>query len=370
MKFVPHELPAVNAVVRRGPEKDFRLSILGLLLFAAAVGSGIAIPVGGGVPFDREALGIVLLGSFFAGLILFLFPIWILDLVFILALGIALRWAFGEDFFPSFLVFLAGFILIPTVQIAQQWEKVVVFRLGRFRGLRGPGVFLIMPIIDRAARFIDTRIRVVEFRHETTLTKDTVPVSVDAIAFWMVWDAEKATLEVEDYLDSVTLAAHAALRNAIGKHELASLLSEQEKLGKEIQEFLDAKTNPWGITILSIGITDIIISKELEDSLSKQAQAQRERQSRLILAEAEQEIADNYVEASKRYRDNPTALQLRGMSITYEGIRKNGTIVLLPSGAVQDLALGKIMDDAAKRKKPLEDLKMPGRGPQATEEGT
>lgn len=360
MAIVPREFPLANNAFRRLSRRDFRVSILGLLLFGLAVGIGIAIPELSSAPFDPASLGIVALGTLLAGLILFLIPFWVLDLLFIVAAGAALRLALGDAFLLSFPAFLAGFILLPTVQLAQQWEKVVVFRLGRFRGLRGPGVFLIVPVIDRAARFLDTRIRVVEFRHETTLTKDTVPVQVDAIAFWMVWDAEKATLEVEDYLQSVTLAAHAALRNAIGKHELSSLLSEQERLGKEIQEFLDARTSPWGVTILSIGITDIIIPKELEDSLSKQAQAQRERQSRLILAEAEQEIADSYVEASKRYQDNPTALQLRGMSITYEGIRKNGTIVLLPSAAVQDLALGKITGDVAKGKAPLGDLKTPG----------
>jgi regulator of protease activity HflC (stomatin/prohibitin superfamily) len=241
---------------------------------------------------------------------------------------------------------------MPFLQMAQQWEKAVIFRLGRFKGLRGPGLFLIVPVIDRAARFVDTRIRATDFRAETTLTKDTVPVNVDAIAFWMIWDAEKATLEVEDFLDAVILAAQAALRDAIGKNDLASLLSERDRLGKEIQEILDAKTNPWGVSILSIGITDIIISKELEDALSQQAQAERERHSRLILGEAEVEVARKYVEASKVYAENPTALQLRGMSMVYESIRKNGTVVLLPSGAVQDLALGRVMGDLAKAKKP------------------
>ncbi len=361
MTLITRELPPGGQVDRRGTERDFRLSSLGFLLFVIAVGAGALIPILGGASFQLEALGCVVLGCFIAVLILYFFPLWILDLAFIVAAGAALRWALGDAFLAPLAVMGAGFILMPTIQLAQQWEKVVMFRLGRFAGLRGPGVFLIAPLVDRAARLMDTRIRVVEFHHETTLTKDTVPVSVDAIAFWMVWDAEKATLEVADYLESVTLAAHAALRNAIGKHDLASLLSEQERLGKEIQEFLDARTSPWGITILSIGITDIVISKELEDALSRQAQAQRERQSRLILAEAEQEVADSYVEASKRYRDNPTALQLRGMSITYEGIRKNGTIVLLPSAAVQDLSLGKVIDDVAKGKKPFEDFTMPGR---------
>ncbi len=361
MMFVPRDFPPIKYVTRRIFERDFRLTILGVLVLAAALAGAVAAAVAGPAALDPVAGGGVFIGGMIAGLLLFLLPFWMLDIAFIVTAAITFARLLEESFLVPFLILAAGLLLLPMLQLSRQWEKVVIFRLGRFRGLRGPGVFLIVPVIDRAARFIDTRIRVVEFRHETTLTRDTVPVSVDAIAFWMIWDAEKATLEVEDYLDAVTLAAHAALRNAIGKHDLASLLSEQERLGMEIQEFLDAKTNPWGVTILSIGITDIVISKELEDSLSKQAQAQRERQSRLILAESEEEIADSYVKASRRYADNPTALQLRGMSITYEGIRKNGTIVLLPSGAVQELALGRVLEDTAQGKRPLEELKGEGK---------
>jgi len=356
MIFVPKEFPPLQYITKRKWGRDFRLNVFGFFLLGVVIAAGIAVTAAGGAPFEIEGLGIVALSTLIAGLILLVIPYWSLDLALIAAVCIlSLRLsAAGLSWLPVILA--AGLLLMPMVQLAQQWEKVVVFRLGRFHRLRGPGLFLIAPIIDRALRVVDTRIRVIEFRHETTLTRDTVPVSVDAIAFWMIWDAEKAILEVEDYLDAVTLAAHAALRNAIGKHDLASLLSEQERLGKEIQEFLDAKTNPWGVSILSIGITDIVISKELEDSLSKQAQAERERQSRLILGRAEEEIANAFVEASKHYADNPTALKLRAMSIVYEGLRKNGTIVLLPSGAVQDMALGKVVEDLSKGKTPFEDL--------------
>lgn len=350
MAFTPRDFQAGSLAVGRKLTMDFRLTTLGVMSLLIPLAAGAALPLLVGHPYDGEALGVVTVGCLVAVVILLLLPLWILDIVFLGAAEAGLRWALGAAYWPSSVLVGAGFLLMPMVQLAQQWEKAVVFRLGRLRAIREPGVFLIAPIFDRVIRYVDTRIRVVEFHHETTLTRDTVPVSVDAIAFWMVWDAEKATLEVTDYLESVTLAAHAALRNAIGKHDLSDLLSEQESLGKEIQAFLDARTTAWGVTILSIGITDIVISKDLEDSLSKQAQAQRERQSRLLLAQAEKEVADAYVEASHGYRDNPTALQLRGMGIVYEGIRKNGTIVLLPSGAVQDMALGKALGDLARGK--------------------
>jgi regulator of protease activity HflC (stomatin/prohibitin superfamily) len=356
MLVLPREFPPLKYVTKRKWGRDFRLNVFCFLLLGAAVVAGVAVAMAAGAPFEVEGLGSIAAATMIAGLVLFVIPYWILDLGLIAAvclLSFRLLGA-GAPWLP--IILSAGLLVMPAVQLAQQWEKVVIFRLGRFHRLRGPGLFLMVPIIDRAVRVVDTRIRVIEFRHETTLTRDTVPVSVDAIAFWMIWDAEKAILEVEDYMDAVTLAAHAALRNAIGKHDLASLLSEQERLGKEIQEFLDAKTNPWGVSILSIGITDILISKELEDSLSRQAQAERERQSRLILGRAEEEIASAFVEASKHYADNPTALKLRAMSIVYEGLRKNGTIVLLPSGAIEDMALGKVVEDLSHGKAPFQDL--------------
>jgi regulator of protease activity HflC (stomatin/prohibitin superfamily) len=231
--------------------------------------------------------------------------------------------------------------------MAHHWEKAVILRLGRYHRLRGPGIFLAFPIIDRVTRFVDTRIRATDFSAEKTITMDTVPVHVDALAFWMIWDATRAILEVESFLEAVVLSAQTALRDAIGRHDLADLLAERERIGKEIRQTLDRKTNPWGITILSIEFTDIIIPRELEDAMSKRAQAERERQSRVILGTAEVEISEKFVEAARRYREDPSALHLRGMNMIYEGIKQRGTIVLLPSGGLSSMSLGGLLDDLA-----------------------
>ena len=231
-------------------------------------------------------------------------------------------------------------LMAPSIQIAYQWERAVLLRFGRFRALCRPGLFVILPVIDKVAQFVDQRIRVTDFSAETTLTADTVPVNVDAIAFWMVWDAEKAVLEVEEFAQAVSLSAQTALRNAIGKHELASLLSERDRLGEEIQKVLDDKTNAWGITTQSVEIRDIIIPKGLEDAMSRQAQAERERQSRIILGTAETEIAEKFAQASEQYQDNPIALHLRAMNMVYEGLRQKGSMIIVPSSAVETMGLG------------------------------
>ncbi len=231
-------------------------------------------------------------------------------------------------------------LLAPSIQIAYQWEKAVVLRFGKFKGLRKSGLFVLMPVIDKVAEFVDQRIRVSDFSAETTLTKDTVPVSVDAIAFWMVWEAQKAVLEVEKFKDAVVLSAQTALRNAIGKHDLADLLSQRDRLGEEIQNVLDEKTNAWGITTQAVEIRDIIIPKGLEDAMSRQAQAERERQSRIILGTAETEIAEKFAAASEHYKDNPVALHLRAMNMVYEGLRQKGSMIIVPSSAVETMGLG------------------------------
>ncbi len=231
-------------------------------------------------------------------------------------------------------------LIAPCVQIAYQWERAVLLRFGKFVGIRGSGVFVIFPVIDKVAQYVDQRIRVSDFRAETTLTKDTVPVNVDAIAFWMVWDAEKAVLEVADFGSAVILSAQTALRDAIGRSELADLLSHRDRLGHEIQKVLDAKTSPWGITAQSVEIRDIIIPKGLEDAMSKQAQAERERQSRIILGTAETEIAEKFAKASDAYRDNPVALHLRAMNMVYEGLKQKGSMIIVPSTAVETMGLG------------------------------
>ena len=233
-----------------------------------------------------------------------------------------------------------GTIVASSVQIAYQWERAVLLRFGKFRALRPAGVFVVVPIIDKVAQFVDQRIRVSDFNAETTLTADTVPVNVDAIAFWMVWDAEKAVLEVENFKRAVVLSAQTALRNAIGKHDLAELLSERDRLGQEIQSVLDQKTNAWGVTTQAVEIRDIIIPKALEDAMSRQAQAERERQSRIILGTAETEIAEKFARASEHYRKNPVALHLRAMNMVYEGLRKKGSMIIVPSTAVETMGLG------------------------------
>lgn len=233
------------------------------------------------------------------------------------------------------------------IKIANQWERAVVLRLGRFRCLKGPGPFFIIPIIDTIVQSVDMRIRSTDFSSESTLTKDTVPVNVDAICFWMVWDAKKAILEVENFYLAIVLSAQTALRDIIGTHELAELLTHREKLGKKLQEILDEKTNPWGITVQSVEIRDIIIPKDLEDAMSKQAQAERERQARIILGTAETEIAEKFAQAAKQYESNPGAMHLRGMNMLFEGLKEKGSMIIVPSSALETMNLGAIGGMAA-----------------------
>jgi len=236
-------------------------------------------------------------------------------------------------------VVLAG-LIAPCIQMAYQWERAVVLRFGKFRGLCGSGLFLVLPVIDKVASYVDQRIRVTDFKAETTLTKDTVPVNVDAIAFWMVWDAEKSVLEVADFEAAVSLSAQTGLRDAIGRHELGEMLSQRDRLGKEIQQVLDAKTSAWGITVQSVEIRDIIIPSALEDAMSRKAQAERERQSRIILSTAETEIAEKFAQASEHYKNNQAALHLRAMNMVFEGLKKKGSMIIVPSTAVETMGLG------------------------------
>ena len=229
-----------------------------------------------------------------------------------------------------------------SIHIADQWEKAVVLRMGKFIGLRGPGPFLIIPIIDRVNNYIDQRVRVNSIKAEQTLTKDTVPVNVDAVVYWTVWDVEKAALEVQDYENAIAYISQTGLRDTIGKHELADLLSDREKISSELQVILDEQTNPWGITCQNVGIRDIIIPQNLADAMSKQAQAQRERQARVILGTAETEISEKFAEASKQYINNPVALQLRGMNMLFEGLKEKGSMVIVPSSALDSMNLGAI----------------------------
>jgi regulator of protease activity HflC (stomatin/prohibitin superfamily) len=228
------------------------------------------------------------------------------------------------------------------MRIALQWDRAVVLRLGHFHALKGPGMFGMIPFVDRIARFVDMRIRATEFFSESTLTRDTVPVNVDAVCFWMVWDAKKAVLEVESYYRAISLATQTALRDTIGTHTLDEMLTQRETLGRVLQETLDQKTNPWGITVQSVEIRDVIIPESLQDAMSKQAQAERERQARIILGTAETEIAAKFVEAARPYQNNPVAVHLRAMNMLYEGLREKGSIIVVPSSAVESMNLGAI----------------------------
>jgi regulator of protease activity HflC (stomatin/prohibitin superfamily) len=235
---------------------------------------------------------------------------------------------------------LLGLFLLFAIKIARQWERAIVLRFGKFVGLRGPGLFAIVPVVDTVSHLIDQRVRVTDVTAESALTRDTVPVNVDAIVFWTVWDAEKSVLEVADYFDAVSLSAQTALREAIGRHQLAEMITEREKLGHELQAILDEKTNPWGITVHSVEIRDVKIPPELEDAMSRQAQAERERQARIILGTAETEIAARFVTAGEEYRDRPVALHLRAMNMLYEAIKEKGSMVIVPSSAVETMGLG------------------------------
>ncbi len=242
---------------------------------------------------------------------------------------------------------LVGAYLAFAIRVADQWEKAIVLRLGRYRGLRGPGPFVIIPVIDVVSGFVDQRVRVTSVRAETALTRDTVPVNVDAILFWVVWSPEKAILEVESFGDAVTLGAQTALRESIGRHMLAQMITERETLGHELQRILDEKTNPWGITVQSVEIRDVQIPKDLEDAMSRRAQAERERQARIILGTAETEISDKFAQAAAVYRDNPTALHLRAMNMLYEAIKEKGSMVIVPSSVVETMGLGGMLGTAA-----------------------
>ncbi|MGJ5814992.1 slipin family protein [Paludibaculum fermentans] len=242
---------------------------------------------------------------------------------------------------------LVGIYFLFAIKVAQQWERVAVLRLGRYQGLKGPGIFTIVPIVDQLSDFIDQRIRVTDVKAESSLTRDAVPVFVDAIVFWVVWNAEKSILEVENFFSAITMSAQTALRESIGRHMLTEMLTDREVLGKELQRILDEKTNPWGVTVQSVEIRDVQIPQELQDAMSREAQAQRERHARIILGTAETEISEKFAVAAEHYRDNPIALQLRAMNMLYEAIKEKGSMVIVPSSAVETMGLGGIMGTTA-----------------------
>ena len=237
-------------------------------------------------------------------------------------------------------IMLLGVYILFALKIANQWEKGVVLRLGKLHGIRGPGLFWIVPLIDTVTAWIDHRVTVSPFAAEKTLTKDTVPVDVDAVLFWVVLDAEKAALEVKDYQPAISWSAQTALRDIIGKMMLADILVGREMIDQELQKIIDQRTTPWGITVQSVEIRDIVIPAALEDAMSRQAQAERERQARVILGESEKQIAQSFADASKSYINNPTALHLRAMNMLFEGLKEKGALVIVPSSAVDTMNLG------------------------------
>ena len=236
-----------------------------------------------------------------------------------------------------------GIYVFIAFKVAEQWEKAIHLRLGRFVGLKGPGPFWIIPVIDTLPAWIDHRVMVTSFTAERTLTKDTVPVDVDAVLFWVVWDAEKAALEVEDYRAAISWASQTALREIIGQMELADILVGRARMDEELQHIIDERTTPWGITVQSVEIRDVVIPAGLEDAMSRQAQAERERQARVILGESEEQIAGSFAKAAEAYRDNPTALHLRAMNMLFEGLKEKGAMVIVPSSAVDTMNLGGLM---------------------------
>ncbi|MGA8161771.1 MAG: slipin family protein [Acidobacteriaceae bacterium] len=235
---------------------------------------------------------------------------------------------------------LAGLYFLFAIKVVDQWKKVALLRFGRYRGLRGPGVFLIVPVVDVLSRYVDQRVRVTTVSAESALTRDTVPVNVDAIIFWLVWNAEKSILEVEDFMQAISLGSQTALRESIGRHHLAEMITDREALGHELQKILDEKTTPWGITVQSVEIRDVRIPQALENAMSQQAQAERERQARVILGDAEVQVSEKFAEAAKVYEANPGALHLRGMNMLYEAMRDKGSMVIVPSSAVETMGLG------------------------------
>jgi regulator of protease activity HflC (stomatin/prohibitin superfamily) len=254
---------------------------------------------------------------------------------------------------PLIVMLVIGLVLMQSPRIAQQWERAVILRFGRYVGLRGPGLFWIVPFMDVVSSWIDQRTVTTSFAAEQTLTSDTVPVNVDAVLFWMVHDAQKAALEVQDYAQAVSWAAQTALRDIIGRTVLADLLRGREQIEAELQQLIDQRSNPWGVTVSSVEMRDVVIPVALQDAMSREAQAAREKQARIILGQAEMEIAHSFQEAAKSYHDNPTALHLRAMNMLYEGLKEKGALMLIPSSAVESMGMGGLLGAAAMRQATL-----------------
>jgi regulator of protease activity HflC (stomatin/prohibitin superfamily) len=261
-------------------------------------------------------------------------------LLFVVLLGAAFWWLAAGAPGPAIIFFLAAFVLSPAVRLANQWERAVVLRLGRFARLSGPGMFLVWPVVEGVYTYIDLRVRTTSFYTEQTLTRDTVPIDVDAVFYWVVADAKRAPLEVANYREAVFWAAQTAMRDIIGRSLLAELLSERERINVELQKTIDQRTEPWGISVQAVEVRDVKIPGGLQNAMSMEAQAERERRARIILGTAESEIAVRFVEAAKTYEGHPTALHLRAMNMLYEGLKEKGAMIVVPSTAVESMGLG------------------------------
>lgn len=329
----------------RGPEKrkDFTLNAVGATLLATLAAFAIAARLlAGPVPSPLD-FGVLVGAPLVTALVMTLFPRWsvAIKLLILAALSLAI-WRMAGDVGTAetglVLAFAAaGVIIAPAVQKMEEWERAIVLRFGKFYKVRGPGLFLILPFADRVASVVDLRIRVTDFSAETTLTKDSVTVTVDALCFWLVWDAEKAVCEVQDYEEAVILSSKTALRNAVSKNDLSAFLERGEKIEEQIRDEVDQKTTEWGITVQHIEITDIQIPVGLQDSLSRLAQAEREKKGRILLAEAEIEIARRFEEAAKIYISNETAMKLKSLSILNEGLKAGNSMMLVPNSITEEL---------------------------------
>jgi len=251
---------------------------------------------------------------------------------------------------PVLAAIAIGFYFMFSIKVVRQWEKVAVLRFGRYRRLQGPGLFMLIPVVDTLSAFVDQRVRIAKVMAESALTRDTVPVNVDAIVFWLVWNAEKSILEVANFEDAIGMSAQTALRESIGRHQLAEMITDRDAMGHELQKILDSKTNPWGITVQSVEIRDVKIPSALENAMSQQAQAERERQARVILGDAEVQVAGRFAEAAEVYSTNSTALHLRAMNMLYEAIKERGSMVIVPSSAVETMGLGGMLATTALNK--------------------
>ena len=302
---MPKSKSRKSSSTKQAPQVDVRVNVVSIIILLASIASGVAASAS-----QRSPHGII------TGIVL-------------------------------------GLILMQSPKIARQWERAVVLRLGKYQGLRGPGLFWIVPFIDTVTSWIDQRVITTNFNAEETLTSDTVPVSVDAVLFWMVYDPEKAALEVQDYARAVSWAAQTALRDIIGRTFLTDLLRGRERIEGDLQKLIDDRCTPWGVTVQSVEMRDVLIPSSLQDAMSREAQASREKQARIILGQAEVEIASLFQEAARSYHDNPTALHLRAMNILYEGLKEKGALMLVPSTAVESMGLGGLLGAAATRQTSL-----------------